>query len=170
MGTSLGNSQTSPHTVPNKLFQPFPGVSQGFHSCPVVRYLPKSRVAHNPKVAGSNPAPATNIKVMIQEDFLKEVFSAWTVLHPNPNPTGNRAHTCPRPASSLRLSQRFSRQDFPRHHAASFALIQHRRPAILFSSRQVRVANQLLLDIERRLIFAEQRSEGVAKSMPADDP
>jgi len=108
--------------------------------------------------------------VMIQEDFLKEVFSAWTVLHPNPNPTGNRAHTCPRQASSLRLSQRFSRQDFPRHHAASFALIQHRRPAILFSSRQVRVAHQLLLDIERRLIFAEQRSEGVAKSMPADDP
>jgi hypothetical protein len=46
----LGNCQTSPHTVPNKLFQPFPGVSQGFHSCPVVRYLPKSWVAHNPKV------------------------------------------------------------------------------------------------------------------------
>src|ERR1700691_2363451 len=60
LGTSLGNRQTSPHTVPNKLFQPFPGVSQGFHSCPVVRYLPKSQVAHNPKVAGSNPAPATN--------------------------------------------------------------------------------------------------------------
>src|ERR1700679_3519524 len=59
LGTSLGNRQTRPHTVPNKLFQPFPGVAQGFHSCPVVRYLPKSRVAHNPKVDGSNPAPAT---------------------------------------------------------------------------------------------------------------
>jgi len=57
LGTSLGNSQTSPHMVPNKLFQPFPGVSQGFHSCPVVRNLPKSRVAHNPKVEGSNPSP-----------------------------------------------------------------------------------------------------------------
>jgi len=59
VGHSSAIRQTSPHTVPNKLFQPFPGVSQGYHSCPVFRNLPKSRVAHNPKVAGSNPAPAT---------------------------------------------------------------------------------------------------------------
>jgi hypothetical protein len=49
-------SGISPRSGPD---QPFPGVSQGFHSCPVVRYLPKSQVAHNPRLAGSNPAPAT---------------------------------------------------------------------------------------------------------------
>ena len=59
LGTSLGDPKIVPIKSPIPGFQPFPGVSQGFHSCPVVRYLPKSQVAHNPKVAGSNPAPAT---------------------------------------------------------------------------------------------------------------
>jgi hypothetical protein len=45
VGHSSPNDQTSPHTVPNNLFQPIPGVSQGYHSCPVFRNLPKSRVA-----------------------------------------------------------------------------------------------------------------------------
>jgi hypothetical protein len=69
VGHSSAIRQTSPHTVPNKLFQPFPGVSQGYHSCPVVRYLPKSQVAHNPKVAGSNPAPATKTKQSINQIY-----------------------------------------------------------------------------------------------------
>ena len=66
-------------------FQPFPGVSQGFHSCPVVRYLPKSRVAHNPKVAGSNPAPATNLllykelpRTLQPSEFVAFVAGAWS--------------------------------------------------------------------------------------------
>ena len=68
LGTSLGDRENrSPLQSPIPGFQPFPGVSQGFHSCPVVRYLPKSRVAHNPKVAGSNPAPATNHGTPVSE-------------------------------------------------------------------------------------------------------
>ena len=57
-------------------FQPFPGVSQGFHSCPVVRYLPKSQVAHNAKVAGSNPAPATNPKSTFAPSLLSACVPA----------------------------------------------------------------------------------------------
>ena len=48
-----------PHRFPNCGFWPFPKVSHGFHPCPVVNCLPGKNATHNPKVAGSNPAPAT---------------------------------------------------------------------------------------------------------------
>jgi hypothetical protein len=64
LGGSLGDirwatRKSVPIKSPIPGFQPFPGVSQGFHSCPVVRYLSKSRVAHHNPIPPLKRSPAS---------------------------------------------------------------------------------------------------------------
>ena len=48
------------HSTPNTGFRRFPKALLSCHSCLVINYIAKAKYAHNPKVGGSNPSPATN--------------------------------------------------------------------------------------------------------------
>jgi hypothetical protein len=49
------------HSTPITRFRGFLQALLSCHSCLVINYIPKDRYAHNPKVGGSNPSPATNL-------------------------------------------------------------------------------------------------------------
>jgi hypothetical protein len=60
---SLGRKPKGQNRLPFNSHYPFPRVPQGSfdcHSCLVINYIAKAKYAHNPKVGGSNPSPATN--------------------------------------------------------------------------------------------------------------
>ena len=65
-----------PTRFPSCGFRPFPRVSHGFHSCPVVNCLPEKNATHNPKVGGSNPPPATNQLTFFQSPTRSEKWLA----------------------------------------------------------------------------------------------
>jgi hypothetical protein len=60
---SLGRKPKGQFRLPINSHYPFPRVPEGSfecHSCLVINYIAIVRYAHNPKVVGSNPTPATN--------------------------------------------------------------------------------------------------------------
>ena len=52
--------KTDSRLTPNNLSSPYLCVLLSRHSCLIVNNIRDCAVTHNPKVAGSNPAPATN--------------------------------------------------------------------------------------------------------------
>src|SRR5277367_513388 len=53
-------TKSSSHSTPITRFRGFLKALLSCHSCLVMNYIAINRYAHNPKVGGSNPSPATN--------------------------------------------------------------------------------------------------------------
>ena len=76
------------HSTPITCFQGFLKAPLSCHSCLVINYIASNRYAHNPKVGGSNPSPATKTN-QNRTGFLERAIFVRLAL-PAPNSSTGR--------------------------------------------------------------------------------
>src|ERR1019366_725326 len=104
--------------------------------------------AHNPKVGGSNPPPAT------KESMSCRPCRKWR---------GNNEGT----GSRNLFPFRFCHHHFHHLSVSRTGHMQHRVPTVFCCHLDGRVTHQLLLNFQRKPQFGEPCSVGVPESMPA---